>query len=197
MTAQLTHSPSPKQARVVHNLTWEQLEEFDRSLEDFAGVKLGYLDGTLEIMTIGEEHENAKAIMRLLLEAYLRAKGIRFYSRGNPTLGRKEQGARNEPDESFSIDNRSQYPDLVFEVTVTYGGIDRLEGYRRMGVAEVWYWEDGVLTIYRLCNQSYEQVENTELVKDFPVDLFTRYIIYHDQYDAVTDFLKAIQDSKQ
>jgi len=195
MTAQLTHSPQPKQARVVHSLTWEQLEEFDRSLEDFAGVKLGYLDGTLEIMTIGEEHEDVKAIMRLLLEAYLRAKGIRSYSRGNPTLGRKEQGARNEPDESFSIGNRSQYPDLVFEVTVTSGGIDRLEGYRRIGVTEVWYWEDGVLTIHRLQNQRYEQVKNTELVKDFPVDLFTQHLIYPDQYDAVTNFLEAIQDS--
>lgn len=193
MTAQLTQSPKPRQARVVHNLTWEQLEEFDRSLEDVAGVKLAYLDGTLEIMTIGEEHENAKATMRVLLEAYLRAQGVRFYSRGGPTLGRKEQGARNEPDESFSIGTRSQYPDLVFEVTVTSGGIDRLEGYRRMGVAEVWYWEDGVLTIYRLRSQGYEQVKNTELLKDFPLSLFTRYITYHDQYDAVTEFLAAIQ----
>ena len=108
MTAQLTQSPKP--ARVVHNVTWEQLEEFDCSLEDFAGVKLAYLDGTLEIMTIGEEHEDAKATMRVLLEAYLRAKDVRFYSRGGPTLGRKEQGARNEPDESFSIGTRSQYP---------------------------------------------------------------------------------------
>ncbi len=78
MTAQLTQSPKPRQARVVHNLTWEQLEEFDRSLEDVAGVKLAYLDGTLEIMTLGEEHEDAKATMRVLLEAYLRAKGVRF-----------------------------------------------------------------------------------------------------------------------
>lgn len=193
MTAQLRQSPKPKQARVVHNLTWEQLEEFDRSLEDFAGVKLAYLDGTLEIMTIGEEHEDAKATMRVLLEAYLRAKGVRFYSRGNPTLGRKEEGARNEPDESFSIGSRSQYPDLVFEVTVTSGGIDRLEGYRRMGVAEVWFWEDGVLAIYRLRSQGYEKVRNTELVKDFPLTLFTHYITYHDQYDAVTEFLAAIE----
>ena len=190
MTAQLKQSPKP--ARVVHNLTWEQLEEFDSSLEDVAGVKLAYLDGTLEIMTIGEEHEDATT-MRVLLEAYLRAKGVRFYSRGGPTLGRKEQGARNEPDESFSIGTRREYPDLVFEVTVTSGGIDRLEGYRRMGVAEVWYWEDGVLTIYRLRSQGYEQVKNTELLKDFPLNLFARYITYHDQYDAVTEFLTAVQ----
>ncbi|MBD2091838.1 Uma2 family endonuclease [Microcoleus sp. FACHB-1515] len=193
MTTQLTQFPKPKQARVIHDLTWQQLEEFDRSLEDVAGVKLVYLDGTLEIMTIGEEHEDAKATMRVLLENYLRVKGIRFYSRGGPTLGRKEQGARNEPDESFSIGTRGQYPDLVFEVTVTSGGVDRLEGYRRMSVTEVWFWEDGVLDIYHLRSNGYEKVSNTELVQNFPIDLFTRYITYHDQYDAVNEFLAAIQ----
>ena len=39
MAVQLQPS-QPRQARVVHNLTWEQLEEIDRSLEDFPGVRL-------------------------------------------------------------------------------------------------------------------------------------------------------------
>jgi len=182
----------PTQARVIHHLTWEQVEEVERSLEDVAGLKLIYLDGTLEIMPIGEEHETVKATMRMLLEAYLRQKGIRFYSRGGPTLGRKEQGARNEPDESFNIGTRKPYPDLVFEVTITSGGVNRLEGYRRMDVPEVWFWEDGGLTIYRLRSTGYEIIKNTELVTGFPLDIFTRYIVYHDQYDAVDEFSKAI-----
>lgn len=193
MTVQILESPQPRQAKLIHNVTWEQLEEIDRSLENFAGLKLVYLDGTLEIMTVGEEHEDAKATMRVLLEAYLRAEGIRFYSRGGPTLGRKEQGARNEPDESFNIGTRKQYPDLVFEVTVTSGGIDRLEGYRRLGVAEVWFWEDGVLTIHHLEGDSYQQVKNTQLIDNFPLELFIRYITYYDQYDAVTEFLATVQ----
>lgn len=193
MTTQVLQSPSPRPAKVIHNVTWEQLEEIDRSLEDLPGLKLIYLDGTLEIMPIGEEHEEAKATMRMLLEAYLRAKSIRFYSRGGPTLGRKDQKARNEPDECFNIGTRKQFPDLVFEVTVTSGGVDRLEGYRRMEVAEVWFWEDGVLSIYRLRSHGYEQVSNTELIEQFPLDLFTRYITYYDQYDAVDEFLAAIQ----
>lgn len=192
MTVRVLESPQPRQAKIVHNITWEQLEEIDRSLEDFAGLKLVYLDGTLEIMPIGEAHEEIKATMRMLLEAYLRAKGIRFYSRGGPTLGRKEQGARNEPDESFNIGSRKQYPDLVIEVTVTSGGVDRLEGYRRMGVAEVWFWEDGVLTIHHLDGEGYQQVQNTQLMENFPLESFTRYITYYDQYDAVTEFLAPI-----
>lgn len=193
MTAQALKSKQPKQAKVIHNLTWEQLEEIDRSLEDFGGLKLVYLDGTLEIMPIGQEHEDAKSTMRILLEAYLRAMGIRFYSRGGPTLGQKEQGARNEPDESFNIGARKQFPDLVFEVTVTSGGVDRLEGYRRMGITEVWFWEDGVLTIYHLEEDRYQKINQTRLIENFPLDLFTRYITYHDQYDAVTEFLDVVR----
>lgn len=189
MTAQLLPHPP---ANLVHNVTWEQLEEIDRSLENIGGIKLIYLDGTLEIRPTSEEHEDPKATMRLLLENYLRAKGIRFYSRGGPTLGRREQKVRNEPDESFNIGTRKPYPDLVFEIVVTSGGVDRLEGYRRLGVSEVWYWEDGVLTIYHLREDRYEQVPNTELIEDFPLALFTRYITYYDQYDAVDEFLSAI-----
>jgi hypothetical protein len=81
----------------------------------------------------------------------------------------------------------------VFEVTVTSGGVDRLEGYRRMGVVEVWFWEDGALSIYHLHADGYQKIANTELLEGFPLKLFNRYITYHDQYDAVTEFLAATQ----
>jgi len=105
----------------------------------------------------------------------------------------KDKGARNEPDECFNIAMRKQYPDQVFEVTVTSGGVDRLEGYRRMGVVEVWFWEDGALSIYHLRSDGYQKIANTELLENFPLTLFNRYITYHDQYDAVTEFLAARQ----
>lgn len=124
MTVQL-QPPQPKQAKVIHNLSWKQLEEIARSLEDFPGLKLIYLDGKLEIMSISEEHEESKAPIRVPLEAYLRAKGIRFYSRGGSTLGNKDQRTRNEPDECFNIATRKPYPDLAVEVTVTSGEVDR------------------------------------------------------------------------
>ncbi|MEG4506483.1 Uma2 family endonuclease [Microcoleus sp. F6_B4] len=35
-------------------------------------------------------------------------------------------------------------PDLAIEVVFTSGGIDKLQLYKRLGIPEVWFWEDGV-----------------------------------------------------
>ncbi len=184
--------PQPKAAKTIHNMTWEQLEELDRSLEDFGGVKLVYLDGTAEIMPIGREHEDFKSIIVRLLEAYMDETSVRFYKRGSSSLGSKELGARNEPDESYNLNHPKPYPDLAIEVVVTSKGVDKLEGYRRMAISEVWRWEDGVLEIYCLRKDGYEQSSRSELLP-IPIDLFCRYITYHDQHDAVQEFRQALR----
>lgn len=195
MTMQLVQSPKPRQAKVIHNLTWEQLEEIDRSLEDFPGVRLAYLDGTLEIMPISPEHEDFKSTIARLLETYLDEANIRFYRRGGPSYGNKELGARNEPDESYNLESRKPFPDLVIEVVISSGGVNKLEGYRRMGVTEVWFWEDGVLQIHHLRETSYQQLTQSELLSGLPLDLFCRYITYHDQYDGVREFRQILRQS--
>ena len=192
MTAtQLLQAPRP--ANVIHRLTWEQFEELDRSLESFVGVKLAYLDGTAEIMPISPEHEDFKSTFVRLLEAFMDEKEIRYYKRGGPSLGSRELGVRNEPDESYNFDAPKPAPDLVIEVVKTSGGINKLEGYRRLGVKEVWFWEDGVLEIHQLQGDGYEKVEKSGLLAELPIDAFCRYIIYHDQYEAVKEFKKLIR----
>lgn len=197
MATQLVQPTKPRAARVIHNLSWEQFEELDLSLENFAGVKLAYLDGTAEIMPVSREHEDFKSTLVRLLEAYMDEKEIRFYKRGGPSLGDKELGARNEPDESYNVGSRKPYPDLVIEVVITSGGVDKLEGYRRMGVAEVWFWEDGVLEINQLREDGYEKLDSSRLLPELPLELFCRYIMYHDQYDAVREFRQAIRQRNQ
>jgi hypothetical protein len=54
-----------------------------------------------------------------------------------------------------------------------------------MGVTEVWFWEDGVLQLHHRRAEGYERLNYSELLPGLPIDLFRRYITYHDQYDAV------------
>jgi Uma2 family endonuclease len=183
-------------------VTWETLEKLD---EDMAGTgaRLTYLDGLLEIMApLSDDHETPKKTCAQLIEAYLRVNKIRFYASGSATLGMKAIGARKEPDESYCLGERKSIPDLAIEITVSSGGIDVLEIYRRIGVGEVWFWEDGTSAVYvlRLLAQTasrstgYELVRQSELLPDLDLRSLEFHSRMADQYDAVDGFIKTLQN---
>ena len=177
----------------LKGVSWSQFESLEAAFESVGGIKFAYLYGILEIMTFSPEHEERKGTIRALLEAYLREKSIRFYVKGSPNLGSKELGARKEPDESYNLQTKKAIPDLAIAVIFTSGGIDKLQLYKRLGIPEVWFWEDGVLSIYYL-REDYEQVDRSELLPELDIALLVRYVTYFDQYDAVTEFIKALRE---
>ncbi len=177
----------------LYGITWNQLQNLESSFNDIAGVRLIYLDGILEIMILGTEHEYYKRTISLLLDAYLRANNIRFYSGGSATLGNKEITGRKEPDESYNLYTKKDIPDLIIEVIVTSGDINILEIYRRISIPEVWFYQDGLLTVYSLKNSRYFKVNKSELLPELNLETLTKYINYHDQYDAVTEFVSELK----
>jgi len=178
---------------VLYNVTWDTLEKLDADLEG-TGARLTYLDGFLEIMApLSDAHEDPKKTLAQLLEAYMRLKGIRFYGRGSTTIGMKELGARKEPDESYCLGDRRTIPDLALEITVTSGGINILEIYRRIGVAEVWFWEDGVISVHCLRSTGYELVRQSELLPELDLRSLEFHTRMADQYDAVNAFIQTLQ----
>jgi Uma2 family endonuclease len=195
MSAPVLQPPSKREAQVVPNVSWEQFEAIERSFDSIPGVKFRYLDGALEIMPVSPEHEDFKSTIVRLLEVFMDEKNIRYYKRGGPSLGDRSLGARNEPDESYNLETRKPYPDLVIEVVITSGGVDKLEGYRRLGVTEVWFGEDGVFEFYRLRDGQYIKLDHSELLAELPIDLFCRYITYFDQHDAAREFRNALRAS--
>lgn len=177
-----------EESLVLSGITWQQFKSLELSFAPIAGVRLVYLDGVLQIVILGDEHEYYKRTISLLLEAYLRSQGIRFYSQGSATLGDEGRGVQKEPDESYSFGSRKAIPDLAIEIIMSSGGIDALEIYGRLGIQEVWFWEDGLLTVYSWQGE-YRRVERSGLLPDLDLDLLMKYIAYYDQYDAVNDFL--------
>lgn len=178
---------------VLSNVTWDTLEKLDADLEG-TGARLTYLDGFLEIMApLSDAHEEPKNTLGQLLEMYMRLKGLRFYGRGSTTIGMKELGARKEPDESYCLGDRRKIPDLALEITVTSGGVDVLEIYRRIGVREVWFWEDGVISVYCLRSTAYELVQQSELLPGLDLRSLEFHTRMADQYDAVNAFMQTLQ----
>jgi Uma2 family endonuclease len=172
-------------------VTWSQFELLESSFSGIAGVKFVYFDGVLEIMAPSPDHEDYKSTIGLLLEAYMRKIGIRFYTRGSATLGSKALGGRKEPDESYNFGVKKPIPDLVIEVIITSGSIDLLQLYQRLEVPEVWLWQAGVLKVYHL-ERDYTEVAQSYFLPDLNLDVLAKYINYHDQYDAVTEFVNEL-----
>jgi len=182
---------------LLHNITWEQLEQLDLILEH-TGNRLTYIDGIVEIMAPpSESHESPKSTVSNIVEVFLRDRDIRFYVRGSETQGEKKDGARIEPDECYSIGSKKPIPDLAIEITVTSGGINKLAIYARLQVPEVWFWEDGTIEVYCLReNDLYEKVINSELIPDLDIELVAEHSRMADQYDAIQSFSQKIRNQK-
>jgi Uma2 family endonuclease len=181
---------------VLYNVTWEQLEQLDTILAD-TGARFTYLDGILEIMSPpSEAHEEPKSTVSSLVEVFLRETDIRFYIQGSLTQGKKKDGARLEPDESYSIGIKKSVPDLAIEVTVNSGGINKLVIYARLKVPEVWFWEDGMIEIYCLREHGqYEKTSQSELLPDLNIELLAEHSRMADQYDAIQSFIKILRET--
>lgn len=196
MSLQLQDKPANQRLEeklvTLHGLTWERFKAIEVNLEGIRDVRLSYLAGVLEIMSpIGDKHETVKSTMGVLLEAYMREAGIRHYRRGGFTLEAIGY-ASGTPDESYSIGERRALPDIVIEVIVTSGSIDRKELYKPLRVPEVWFWKANQLRVFHLRGE-YEEVSQSELLPDLDLALLLRYVGHPDQYDAIEEFLAVIR----
>lgn len=177
----------------LRGINWEQFKVIESQLEDKREIKLSYLAGVMEIMSpIGKTHEYIKSTLGLLLEAYMRAKNIRFYKRGGFTL--EEPGyAYGTPDESYCIGSDKEIPDIAIEIIVTSGTIDRRELYEPTKVPEVWFWKIDQLRVFHLHESGeYEEVSQSEFFPDLDLNLLVKYMGYSDQYDAINEFVQVI-----
>jgi Uma2 family endonuclease len=194
MSIPLLNHPIQEKLVTLTDVSWEEFKGIEAQLKNNRSVRLSYLSGILEIMSpIGDKHEYVKRTLAYLLEAYMRELGIRFYGRGGFTL--EEPGyASGTPDESYCIGTDKETPDIVIEIIVTSGTIDRKELFKPKKVPEVWFWKSDKIKIFRLNEVGeYEEVNRSGFFPNLDPALLLKYIGHPDQYDAVTEFVQAIR----
>ena len=174
------------------NYTWEQFEAIELLIADAPGLRITYLDGCVEFMTLGEEHEQIKSMLAIFIALYLFEKGIKFIPVGSATRRDKSKNVSFEPDESYYLGEKKAHPDLAIEVTITSGGIDKLEKYKRLKIAEVWFWENNQLVLYRLREDNYEQISRSEFLPDLDIALLVRCVQMSDILAARNEFINAM-----
>lgn len=194
MSIPLLDHPIQEKLVTVADVSWEEFKGIEAQLKNNRNVRLSYLSGILEIMSpIGDKHEYVKTTLSYLLEAYMRELGIRFYGRGGFTI--EEPGyASGTPDESYCISSNKETPDIVIEVIVTSGTINRKELFKPKKVPEVWFWKSEQIKIFRLNEAGeYEEVNRSGFLPNLDPALLLKYIAHPDQYDAVAEFVQAIR----
>jgi Uma2 family endonuclease len=167
---------------------WQQFKTIQSFLEQQSKIKISYLDGVIELMTLGEEHETIKTIIGFLIEFYLFHQGIEFIPVGSATRESEIQGVSFEPDESYYIGERKQNPDLAIEVNITSGSVKKLEKYQRFDIQEVWIWQENKFSLYTLENNEYKQIFRSQLLPNLNFKLLEDCILMPSKLSAINTF---------
>lgn len=188
-----TNNPTDEQRLTLPGVySWQQFLDLDAWLGDRRSLRIVYLDGNIELMTLGETHESIKGILRFLLEVYFVEKGIRFFPVGSATRQDQAKEVSFEPDESYYLGEKKSYPDLAIEIIITSSNLNKLEKYRRIGIPEVWFWQNNQLFLYHLQETDYIQSPRSELLPDLEIDLFLRCLQIPELLEARLELLKGL-----
>ncbi|MEA5573552.1 Uma2 family endonuclease [Calothrix sp. UHCC 0171] len=190
---------------VTNDVSWDNYETLGIKLEENSHYRLTYLDGVLEIVSPSKRHESAKTRISFLVSLFLWKKQITYFSWGSATLKNEAKKAGAEPDECFCIGEEKDIPDLVIEVVITSGSISKLETYRRLEVAEIWFWQSNQFKLYHLRDISqseqasifpetygYEEITTSELLPELDIALLTRCLLIADLIQSNNEFDRSI-----
>ncbi|MBC1190388.1 Uma2 family endonuclease [Microcystis aeruginosa BLCCF108] len=179
---------------LISDLTWREFKAVEQ-LIDRPGLRLSFLDGVLEIRKMpGKKHETIKERIGALLEIYLEFLGLDFTPTGSVTLENEFEKVKREGDESYELGANRKHPDLVIEVVVSSGGINKLEAYKRLQIPEVWFWMNDELLFYSLGNEGHEAVSKSQLLPSLDVGLLMRCINTENHAQALREFRAGIKN---
>lgn len=193
---QLLAQPIQDQRIIQSGRTWQQFKLIQEGFANSPGIKLFFYNGTIEILMPGREHEMFSAVIALLLGIFFVEKDIEFEPTGSMDQ-EKEGEAFIQADQSYCIGASKPIPDLSIEVIFTSGGINKLARYKALAVPEIWFWEDGVFSVYCLRTEGYQRIDRSEIpeLTELDFNLLTHCVLMAQtsRLEAAKAFRKGIQ----
>ncbi|HEY9616141.1 MAG TPA: Uma2 family endonuclease [Microcoleaceae cyanobacterium] len=184
---------STEQRVVLPGVSWQQYETLLATLGNYPGLRLIYLEGTLEIFMPSAEHEMLKKVIARLLERYAEEVDISLHGYGSTTFRQEAKAKGLEPDECYCVETLKEVPDFAIEVNLTSGGVDKLAVYQGLAVPEVLIWENNHLTLYNLRINQPQIAERSEFFPQLNWQFLANYIRPQSQPQAVKEFLQALR----
>jgi Uma2 family endonuclease len=183
---QLLDKPT-EQRFIQTGISWESFKAIQSGFANSPGVRLFYYEGELEILSTSPEHEIVKGNIGYLLEDFMLNQGLEFVATGSFSQ-EKEAVASAQADESYCFGARKPIPDLAIEVVITSGGPNKLKRYKALGVQEVWFWENGEISIYQLTPTEYQQAIESQFIKDISLERLAKCAAIESRSQAVKAF---------
>lgn len=178
---------------VLHDVSWEDYERILEIRGEHSAPRISYLEGELEIMSPGKNHEIIKSRIGRLIETWCIDRGIEIDAVGSWTLKEEKKQRGAEADEAYVFGTKERsWPHLVIEVEWTRGGIDKLAVYQKLGVEEVWYWRKGVIEVYVLTEGELTRTQRSRLLPELDLDLLTSMLDRDTLTQAIRDFRIAL-----
>ncbi|NJN20242.1 MAG: Uma2 family endonuclease [Leptolyngbya sp. RL_3_1] len=164
----------PGRTLLLRDVSWSEFEAILKELGETRGKRVAYDQGWLEIMVPLPEHEYFKETIGDAVKDISEELNVDYESYGSTTWRKQSKQAGLEPDNCFYFQNEAQIrgklsfdlnqdppPDLALEIDVTSKSLNRFPIYARLGVPELWCYDHGELSIYRLEQDAYVQVEES------------------------------------
>ncbi len=192
--------PEPDPSRIdqrviLHGQRFRDYEVLLALRGESSGVRLYFLEGSIELMSPSIDHEAIEKTLGRLFEAWAEERGVDVNGYGSWTLKSEPDARGAEPDECDVLGGvRKERPDLAIEVQWTRGGLDKLEIYRGLGVREVWIWRRaGAIDVHVLRGDAYVSVERSELLPDLDLAQLARFLPAENQTQAVRAYRAALR----
>lgn len=174
---------------ILHDVSWETYERLLEEHGEHTGTRFTYDEGTLQIMIISYEHESSNRDLSMVVEVVAEERGIDIQPAGSNTFKRKDIKRGFEPDSCFYIRQPEAIrgkkrinlatdppPDLIVEIDVTHGSLDRLPIFAAVGVLEVWRYENGGVKIYCLDENHYIESAESRLLSGVTSTALTQFV---------------------
>lgn len=190
---------------ILYDVSWETYERLLKEQGEHGGTRFTYDEGTLQIMIVSFEHESSNRTLSAIVEALTEEWDIDIQPAGSTTFKRRDIKRGFEPDSCFYIHHpetvrgkkrlnlsKDPPPDLIVEVDVTHGSLDRLPIFAAVGVLEVWRYENSAVKIYRLSRDEYVEHQESGLLPGVTSDVVTQFVA-ESQTMRRTEWLRKVR----
>lgn len=184
-----------EQRMLLHGVSWKDYVVL-REVLDTPGLRMTYCRGVLELMSPSRLHELNKKTIARLVELYAFLRDLPLVGYGSTTFRNEAKERGLEPDECYrvgSLMKDGELPDIALEVIHKSPLLDKLYVYQGLGIPEVWLFQDGAFSVYRLGDSGYVPIERSAFLPDLDFALIAELVAEEDQHAA----LRTLRDRLQ